>query len=123
MFWGAEVAFRVQYYTVQPIALPGSQVMPLFFSCASTALLTILLQECTLIGLDWLMVCGAGIASRVQYGQQTFLRFPENLLNSRARYTKAFQVSFHVHMITSQPCVMTAINPEYHLGTTSVPKW
>lgn len=31
------------------------------------------------------------IASRVKYGQQTFLRFPENLLNSRARYAKAFQ--------------------------------
>ncbi|KAL3136249.1 hypothetical protein ABBQ32_007258 [Trebouxia sp. C0010 RCD-2024] len=31
------------------------------------------------------------IASQVKYGQQTFLRFPENLLNSRARYTKAFQ--------------------------------
>ena len=34
----------------------------------------------------------ADIASRVKYGQQTFLRFPENLLNSRARYAKAFQV-------------------------------
>ncbi|DBA67607.1 hypothetical protein WJX79_004788 [Trebouxia sp. C0005] len=31
------------------------------------------------------------IASRIKYGQQTFLRFPENLLNSRARYAKAFQ--------------------------------
>lgn len=31
------------------------------------------------------------IASRVKFGQQTFLRFPENLLNSRARYAKAFQ--------------------------------
>ncbi len=38
--------------------------------------------------------CAAEIASRVKYGQQTFLRFPENLLNSRARYAKAFQVSF-----------------------------
>lgn len=38
--------------------------------------------------------CAADIASRVNYGQQTFLRFPENLLNSRARYAKAFQVSF-----------------------------
>ena len=38
--------------------------------------------------------CAADIASRVKYGQQTFLRFPENLLNSRARYAKAFQVSF-----------------------------
>ena len=35
----------------------------------------------------------AEIASKVKYGQQMFLRFPENLLNSRARYAKAFQVS------------------------------
>lgn len=35
----------------------------------------------------------ADVASKVKYGQQTFLRFPENLLNSRARYSRAFQAS------------------------------
>ena len=34
----------------------------------------------------------AGYASRVQQGQATFGKYPENLLHSRVRYSKAFKV-------------------------------
>ena len=34
----------------------------------------------------------ADIASRVNVGQTEFKRYPENLLNSRVRYGRAFQV-------------------------------
>lgn len=32
-------------------------------------------------------------ASKLQYGQLDFKRYPENLLNSRRRYNRAFQVA------------------------------
>ena len=34
----------------------------------------------------------AGYAERVQKGEDTFGRYPENLLQSRVRYSKAFKV-------------------------------
>ena len=34
----------------------------------------------------------AGYAERVQLGEKTFDRYPENLLHSRVRYSKAFKV-------------------------------
>ena len=34
----------------------------------------------------------AGYASRVQQGEATFGKYPENLLHSRVRYSKAFKV-------------------------------
>lgn len=33
------------------------------------------------------------IASKLQFGQSDFKRYPENLLNSRRRYNRAFQVT------------------------------
>ena len=79
--------------------------------------------------------CAAEIASRVKYGQQTFLRFPENLLNSRARYAKAFQVSFFSsdvclcsgcllvclsnYVSGSQHCTTTDCATLHHMSTLS----
>ena len=34
----------------------------------------------------------AGYASRVQQGEATFGKYPENLLHSRVRYSKAYKV-------------------------------
>lgn len=34
----------------------------------------------------------AGYADRVQQGQSTFDKYPENLLQSRVRYSKAYKV-------------------------------
>ena len=39
-----------------------------------------------------LFLCCADIASKVKVGQTEFKRYPENLLNSRVRYGRAFQV-------------------------------
>ena len=39
-----------------------------------------------------LQCLNAGIADQVNFGELKFKRYPENLLNSRARYGKAFQV-------------------------------
>lgn len=36
-------------------------------------------------------------ASKVQFGQKDFKRYPENLLNSRRRYNRAFQVRHLLH--------------------------
>ena len=58
-----------------------------------------------------LCACAADIASRVKYGQQTFLRFPENLLNSRARYAKAFQVSFVCLSVYLSVCIHLLVCP------------
>lgn len=39
-----------------------------------------------------LQISNAGIADKVKFGELKFKRYPENLLNSRARYGRAFQV-------------------------------
>eukprot|EP00891_Asterochloris_glomerata_P006929 jgi/Astpho2/6929/Aster-01795 len=38
-----------------------------------------------------LQISNAGIADKVKFGELKFKRYPENLLNSRARYGRAFQ--------------------------------
>lgn len=69
-------------------------MLPVCYICAHgvpTCVLHVVLCCCS-IWRYYNCVVHADIASKVNYGQQTFLRFPENLLNSRARYSRAFQV-------------------------------
>lgn len=40
----------------------------------------------------WHIACYTGYGSRVKLGEKEFGRYPENLLNSRVRYSRAFQV-------------------------------
>ena len=43
--------------------------------------------------MQLLFLLCADIASKVKVGQTEFKRYPENLLNSRVRYGRAFQVN------------------------------
>ena len=45
-------------------------------------------------GAQHVTVPCAGYASRVQQGEATFGKYPENLLHSRVRYSKAYKVGF-----------------------------
>ena len=47
-----------------------------------------------------------GVGLGVKCGLDTFKRYPENLLNSRSRYVRAFQVGrcLHIHALHHPPC-------------------
>ena len=67
---------------------------------------------CTYFGIHSnALLRSADVAARVNIGQSVFTRYPENLMNSRRRYIKAFQVVIShtgpstAHCCTNSACV------------------
>jgi hypothetical protein len=60
-------------------------------------------------------VCVADIADRVGIGETRFGRYPENLLNSRARYMRAFEVR-----PVSSTCICECVGSSQHRGLLHV---
>lgn len=78
-----------------PLKLPPRAptfILPLGRMLLFYVLLHATYQASMLMQLVNLFLLCADIASKVKVGQTEFKRYPENLLNSRVRYGRAFQV-------------------------------